>query len=261
MKATDLKNEYPNILIYGSAGTGKTALVSQASRGYMLDFDGGMMTAKTLVDSFSGARKSMEFDTFVDENPEKPRAWMAARKKLQSIVKECQAGTWKYDALVIDSLTGLIKAATLHVMSCVGDIFMKPRIQDYGSIVQEAEIALTMMRAVKTLRLTTAHELVVEKIEEKKITPTVDYITPMSATRRHSIGKLMWLFDEVWYATIQRGAANKIDFVIDAKPATSHKCRTRSNLPGNVVHNEIGLVGLLEKVGYKYEMNKGEDKK
>jgi archaellum biogenesis ATPase FlaH len=252
MKPKDIKNKPPNILLYGPAGSGKTALVAQATNGYLFDFDDGMLTAKTVNDKFRPLRWEIDFDSYVDENPAKPHMWIEARKKLKSIVEQANAGKWKHDALIIDSLTGMARCIQLHVMSCAGDSYKKPEIQHWGSMVQEMETALTMIRAVRVLRLTTAHELLVEKQATKSLVPVVDYITPLSVTRKHSIGKLMWLFDEVWYTSLTRGAQGKMNFTVDSKPATSHRCRTRCGLVQTVVHNEMGLVGLLEKAGYKY---------
>ena len=256
MKPKDIKNKPPNILLYGPAGSGKTALVAQASGGYLLDFDDGMQTAKSMDDKFRSIRHEIEFDTYVDENPAKPHAWLDARKKIQSVVKLVQDGKWPFDAFIIDSLTGMARSIQLHVMGCAGDAYKKPEIQHWGSMVQEMETALTMIRAIKVLRMTTAHELLVERTAEKSLVPVVDYITPLSVTRKHSIGKLMWLFDEVWYTSLKRAAQGKVHFVVDAKPATSHRCRTRSGLTQDVIMNEIGLVGLLKTIGFDYKAKK-----
>lgn len=252
MKADDLKNKPPNILLYGPAGTGKTALVSQASNGYMMDFDDGMLTARNMEDEFSNLRKNIEFDTFLDTNPEKPKAWLEAKKKVQSIVELVQAGKWEYDAFVVDSLTGMAKCASLHVMNGAGDPFKQPQIQHWGMMVREIESMLTRLRAMKVLKLTTAHELAIEH-------GGADCFTPKSITKPHSIDTLMWLFDEVWHTELRRAAQGKINFIVTGKPSSSYRCRTRSSLSVDVVHNEIGLAGLLEKIGFKYNTKEKKD--
>ena len=109
MKPADLLklNKPPCILIYGPAGTGKTALVSQLKNAYGFDFDDGMLTAATLKDKFSDIRQQMEFDIYKDENPLEPKQFPLAMKKIQEIVRKSAAKDWKFDGLVIDSLTGL----------------------------------------------------------------------------------------------------------------------------------------------------------
>ena len=245
MKAKDIINKPPHVLIYGPIGTQKTSLVSQASNGYMLDFDDGMITARDLKDKFTSLRQNIEFDIFVDEDPSKPKAWLAARKKIQDIITLSQTGKWKYDAIIIDSLTGMAKVIMLHVMSCAGNSYKKPEIQHWGSMVQEMEVALTMLRAIKTLRLTTAHELSLE-------VAGADCFTPMSITKGHSTQKLMWLFDEVWYANIRKGARGVTSFLVGGKPSGSHRTRTRSGLIEDVNQDELGLKGILSKINYKY---------
>jgi len=252
MKAKDLKGRAPNILIYGPVGTQKTALVSQAKNGYLFDFDNGMMIALMLDDKFKELRHSIEFDTYCDENPMHPKAWIDARKKMADIVRQVQSKTWKYDSIIIDSLTGMAKAIQLHVLNCTGDSFKHPKIQDWGAMVTELERALTLMRACNVLRIVTAHQMPIETVKENAIFPTLDHITPLSITRPHSESKLSWLFDEVWYSSVKAGARGVTNFIVDGRTNNTTRSKTRGGLLEAVVHNDIGLAGVLEKIGYKY---------
>ena len=69
MKAKDLKdlNEPPKILLHGDSSNGKTALISQLSNAYLMDLDGGMLTALSLKDNFTKYRHEIEFDIFKDD--------------------------------------------------------------------------------------------------------------------------------------------------------------------------------------------------
>ena len=109
MKAKDLLllSNYPSILIYGPAGTGKTALVSQAKDSYMFDFDNGMRTAALLDDKFTPLRHNCEFDTYVDANPESPNMWLKASTKIAEFSRLSAQGKLPYKAIIIDSHTGL----------------------------------------------------------------------------------------------------------------------------------------------------------
>lgn len=256
MKVSDIKDNPPNILIYGPVGTFKTALVSQASGGYLFDFDGGMKIALKLNDAFRELRHAIEFDTYVDQNPMKPVEWLRAKKKLMDIVAQIQAGTWKYDAVIIDSLTGMAKAIQLHVMSCAGDALKKPEIQHWGAMITELESALTLLRACNVLRLVTAHELPIERVAAKSIIPYVDHTTPLSITRPHSDSKLAWLFDEVWYSSCKLVGQGKTNFIVDGGTSTVNRSKSRGGLIKPVVINEVGLVGVLDIVGFKYGVEK-----
>jgi len=248
MKAADLKtqNKPPNLLFYGPAGSGKTALVSQAYKGYMFDFDDGMRTALTLNDKFTKYRQSLTFDTYVDENPLQPTAYMNAKKKLLEIGKAISSNQWQFDACIIDSLTGLCRAAQLHVMACSGNALAQPKIQHYGMIVNEVESILTILRSFKVLTLVTAHEMLVE-------TDTGTLIRIMSATRPHGMNKLPWLFDEVLYTKVIRRGQGKSDYIVSGRSTSAIVTRTRSGITDDIVHNEEGLQLILEKAGYKYK--------
>lgn len=262
MKAADLKkrNKPPTVLLYGPAGSGKTALVSQAAGGYLFDFDCGMRTAlydeetqTGINDKFRPLREQIEFDEYVDmptvENQIvklSSSVYVNARRKLLDIASQVSAGTWPFDAVVIDSLTGLCRAAQLHVLSCAGNAFMQPQIQHYGMMVNAVESVLTILRSLNVLTLVTAHEMLVE-------TSTGVLIRIMSATRPHGMNKLQWLFDEVLHTQVRAKGQGLTDYIVSGRSTSSVLTRTRSGITGDIVHNDTGLVGLLKRMGYTYK--------
>ncbi len=251
MKAKDLidRNKPPSICIYGPAGSGKTALVSQANGAYMLDFDDGMRTALKTQDKFTPLRHSIEFDIYVDEDASQPTQYVSAKQKLMKISQLVRVGKWPFDCVVIDSLTGLCRAAMLHVLGCSGDSMRVPQIQHYGQAVNAIESVLTIIRSLKVPVLMTAHEMLIEL-------DTGNLIRIMSITKPHGMNKLQWLFDEVLYMKIRRKGQNKIDYIVSGKGTSNIAVRTRSGITDDVVINEIGLVGLFDLVGFKYGVKK-----
>jgi archaellum biogenesis ATPase FlaH len=241
MKAKDLDtlNYPPSVLLYGTAGSGKTALVSQARNGFLFDFDNGMRTAVTLKDKFSELRQSIEFETFVDKDMKTMREYLRFKNMLLSM----QNGT-KYDAIVLDSLTGLCRSIRYYIMSCAGNTFGSPQIQHYGQMVNELETVLTILRSMNKLLLVTAHEDLVD-VDNTTI------IRIMSVTRKHGSNKLAWLFDEVLYTKARMKGANNIDYIVTGKTSSSTTTRTRSGILFDVVINDIGLDGLLAEMSYK----------
>lgn len=262
MKAQDiLKQNYPpSILIYGAAGTGKTALVSQLRGGYMFDFDGGMRTAAKLHDKFFDARNEIEFDIYRDEDPYKPKMYQAAIAKMMNIVQACGGRKWKHDACVLDSLTGMCRASQTFEQAAQGDPFKKMQIQDWGKLVNDIEKLLTLLRSLRVLVVCTAH---VDFIEKKKLDvkgkpilgeSEITDVFPASATKKHGFKSLAWLFDEVWIAEKKPAGGGKWNYRIDGEGDDVRIARSRSGL-GKIVHNDIGMAGLLRKMGYEYGKN------
>jgi hypothetical protein len=269
MKALDLKtqNKPPALMLYGPAGTGKTALVSQAAGGYMFDFDRGMRTALTLQDPFTTLRQRIEFDTYVDDEPLKPSAWLRAKQKMQLLVPQINAhypslsmradgyadtippaksGPPPYDAVAVDSLTGAARAIRNHVMSLSGGgVFNVPQIQHYGMFVNEANQFLTMLRSLRCLVLVTAHEMLVED-------GNMVLIRMMSVTRQHGMNEIPWQFDEVLHTRVAPLGQGRYSYIVSGAPSTTIMTRTRSGLTTDLAVNDIGLAGLLAKVGYTY---------
>jgi len=250
MKALDLKkqNKPPNILFFGPPGGGKTGLASQAAGGYLFDFDDGMRTALTLNDKFTPLRHSIEFDTYVDKDPENPRAYLDAKKKLLQIRAELSKGTWPYDACCIDSLTGMCRAIQLHVMKCSKwtNSFAKPDQNSFGFMVNEVESILTILRALNVLTIVTAHEMLITTDDGSML------IRIMSATKPHGMNKLPWLFDEVLYTKARRRGQGRKEYIVSPFVPDS-SARTRSSLNEDIIHNETGLACILKQVGYEYQ--------
>ena len=251
MKAKDLidRNKPPSICIYGPAGSGKTALVSQASGAYMFDCDDGMRTALTLKDKFTPLRQQCEFDIYVDKDPLAPCEFMNVKQELMKISQLCGVDKWKYDCAILDSWTGLCRSAMLHVLGCSGDSMRVPQIQHYGQAVNCVESVLTIMRSLNVPILMTAHEQLIEM-------DSGNLIRIMSATRPHGMNKLQWLFDEVLHMKVRMKGQGKRDYIVSGQSSSSILTRTRSGITSDIVVNECGLAGLFEMVGFKYGAKK-----
>ena len=250
MKATDLKdNRAPHILIYGPAGCGKTALASQASGGYMLDFDDGMLTAKNLIDQFTPLRHAIEFDTFSDTNPSRPKAWLAAKRKIFEIRAACDKGVWKDDALILDSLTKMGMICYNQIVSQLGRSVGKVQLQDWGMMVGEMRNILQIVLRIPHLVIMTAHETFIE-------VGTETYIKPKALGKKLP-EELPPLFDEVWRMKAKRKAQHKVDYTVDWFPSENVDVRTRSGVLKEFSINEIGLAGVLREINYSYQEKKG----
>ena len=255
MKPSELlkQNIPPIICIWGAAGSGKTALIAQMKNGYIADTDGGMRTAATLHDKFFETRQQIEFNTFIDKPPAAPTAFINLKKNLLSIAKQCNEGTWPYNAYGLDSLTGLCRAAQLHILATIApdkysspDMFNVPVLKHYNYIVNAVESILTIIRSLNVLVIVTAHETMIETKDDI-------LIRIASATKAHGANKIPWLFDELWHSKIRLGGQNKKEYIVGGSGNAALSTRTRSGLNEDVIHNDIGLEGVLNKIGYKYK--------
>ena len=166
-----------------------------------------------------------------------------------------------YDACVIDSLTGMCRASQLHEQAAQGDSFKKMEIQDWGRLVGDIEKILTLLRSLHVLVVCTAH---VDFIEKPKLNAqgkpivgdtVITDMFPSSATKKHGLKNLAWLFDEVWIAEKKPAGGGKWNYRINGEGDEVRIARSRSGI-GTVVHNDIGMAGLLEKMGFKYGSQK-----
>lgn len=263
MKPSDLLklNFPPVILIYGPFGSGKTALVTQLTGAYVFDFDAGIRTAATLKDKFFTARQGRDddfFDIYKDPDPLKPTMFFEATKKLKLIVELCAKGTWKHDACIVDSLTGLCIAAQLFTQNLMkNDSFAKMEIQNWGALVSAVDNFLLLLQSLNVPVIVTAHVDILEKRKGNLISgeTIITDMFPSSATKRHGNRKLGAHFDEMWYASAKPAGANAINYTVTGKPTGIIRARTRSSFE-TVVHNDIGMVGLLKMIGYEYGKEK-----
>ena len=249
MKPADILklNKPPIILIFGDAGTGKTALVSQAKNSYLMDFDNGMLTAANLKDKFYDLRQKIEFDIFVEPNPRKPIMYHKSLQTLSHISTKCQLNTWEYDSLIIDSMTGVAKTIMLTTMfEAEGDSTQKPERNHWGGMVSYMEAFMSYLRLLKNkLVIITAHTNSDEN-DKGQLLKTF----PSSITKNYGLKSLPWMVDELWQASIRPEGAGTFGFYVDGSHKDKLITRTRSNF-GLVRHDIIGLEGVLEKVGYR----------
>lgn len=246
MKVKDLKDHPPHILIYGAAGTGKTALVTQAKNAYCMDFDNGMLTARNLQDKFTPLRHDIEFDTYKDYNLTSPTAWMKAKQKITRIAEKAHRGTWEFDCLVIDSITGMGRQCQNQIFFDAG-LLGKPLggmgLKLYGHIVAELGNYMQILTALPCLTIVTTHELPIT-VGAGEFTET--FLKPrIIGTKLPS--QLPEFFDEVWYSSVKRQGQ---DFVVSWKSARYRETRTRSGKMQEIKHNEIGLQGLLKEIKF-----------
>jgi hypothetical protein len=229
------------------SGSGKTALISQLNNAYCFDFDNGMLTAALLKDKFFEQRQGIEFDVYREPNPHTPIMYHKARVKLMDIRGKLQTKQWKHDAIVIDSITGLSEIIKLKVMKDNGgDSLLNPERNHWGAMVNYMRAFLIEVRSLGVLTIITAHLQTLDDESGQLLA-----MLPSSITKNHGVKDLPWAVDEMWYSQVSPAGGGKFDYIISGCPINKVTTCSRSSI-GRVKHSDIGLVKLLEKVGYKY---------
>jgi hypothetical protein len=246
MKANDLKDKPPKILIYGRAGCGKTALASQASGGYMIDADQGMLTARNLEDEFTKYRHFIEFDEIIDD-PRNPKGWIKFKEQIFTISRLIRAKQWPYDALVIDSLTRLGTMCINQVMAGAGKPGEPPQLQHYNTIVSEIRNMLQLITTFPVLVIVCTHEVPIESDDGTMIKP--------KSVGQKLPDEVVPMFDEVWTAKVKKlpAGSGHADYLISWLPSNVRESRTRSGTLQELKVKELGLRGILKAVGYDYK--------
>lgn len=259
MKPTDILTEQvgPTICVYGPPMSAKTTLVSQASGGYLMDYDNGMLSAALVKDRFSPLRHQIEFDRYLDKKASNPIAFMKGKEKIINIANLVWKGKFDYDALIIDSLTGLCRACERMILHNTGHVRLSQ--PDWGMVVSELEQILNLLSTLPILVLVTAHEDVYQVGETTKIRPY--------ASGQKIPNILPAFFDEIWHAQARPVGPDKFQYTIVGRGTNVRTARTRSGMVKPMVHasepsleTDLGLKGLLKKMGHEYGKRKEEIK-
>jgi archaellum biogenesis ATPase FlaH len=248
----DRLNYPPMIIVYGPAGCGKTALVSQAANGYAYDFDNGMRTAATLVDQYTEQRQRLSI--ICDDKQNNPlidgakiTAWKNFKDDLTSVQLACQRKTFKYNAIIIDSHTVMCDCIRRYVIDLAGNPTRLEQ-QHWGIMRKELDNVMVMLRGLNLPIIMTAHPSMLNDETTDK------HLLPLTITK-NAAATFPAYFDEVWYMRCTPKAQGKVEYTITGKTFGIAYARTRSTIQ-NVNVDEKGLVGLLDMMGYKLDVDK-----
>lgn len=233
----DLIVKAPKILIYGAPGTGKTALaLTLGEYCYYLDADDGLITGLKFNDNFTVRRHAVEFVDCVDHEPTKARGFKRICDVVQDIERQIHAKTFKYKAIVLDSLTAVCEAsmrATLYPQ-----VDKKPTLPDWGDAIRNVELLLNRLRSLPIVVVFLAHEM-------------TEQVDQLSQVRLSAIGqklppKIPAYFDEFWYSKI---SGQK--YVLQTRGTSSIPARSRRSVP-NMIEQNLGMVEILKQSGYEF---------
>jgi len=256
VKLSDLKKKPPKIILYGPAGSGKTAFVSTIGKdGYLIDIDGGIETARTLKDDFFETRQGIEVLPCAETDVQRPSAYRLLKTEMLRIFNEVRKGTFEHKVLIIESLTSLSDSLVRYIMGNSNMLYKPPQMQQHLLISAELDQFLLMVYSIKIPVVLTAHQMVYTVDNKQKM--------DIAVSGQRTPSKVLGYFDEVLRAKVQNEAGGKVSFQIVAKPTASQIARSRSNIPP-LVNSNVGLKDVLLTMGYdidQHEINKPDELK
>ncbi len=187
------------ILLVGDSGAGKTAtlsgLLAAGQRLFVADFDNGLDSVRAFLHDASAA-DHLIYETLVDpidfdpvNGMPKPKGSPTAFPGFVRLMKSWKDGSEDYgppeswrpdDWLVIDSLSGLSRAALIYTTWKAGRSGKRRRIQDWGDAIERVEGVLQAVQHLPCNVLITAHLLRLTPDEE----PDDDELPPGAGGKR-----------------------------------------------------------------------------
>lgn len=241
-RPSELTRLPPKILIFGPAGSGKTALTATlGDRLQLLDLERGWTTALTMRDKFTEERAKIDVVECYEEPPQFGGAHDKLVAHISKVQKEIAAGTYKYKALGIDTLTSWVSSIVRKVGKSA-----QMRIQDWGEIIREVEMVLAAVRALPIIVILNCHD---ELFEVKKGELVIDVRTQISVPTKKLPSNIPVYFDEVWYARVAPKGGGVNEYVLQTVQEPHLIARSRGQLP-NKTKSDEGMPELLKKIGY-----------
>ena len=208
-----------------------------------MDLDDGVMTGRTLKDSFYDQRQLVDVISLKEKDPKRGTVFTEAKIHLNSVTEKCKKGTYPFKALCVDSLTSLLDAAMRQVQGASNHIGQNPQLQEYGLAFNQVENFLTVMKALPLCVIVVAHQHYIEydnKIDIRVAIPG-----------RKLPGKICSWFDEIWRMQLKNLQKGEVDFLIQTKATASTLARSRFNIP-NLQSAKKGLPEILKGIGYEF---------
>lgn len=237
----------PKILLYGPAGSGKTALLSTlGKRIEIIATDLNIRTAATFKDKFYDERIQAEFTPCFDTRADIADGFEKAKNRIIQIANLCGAGKYPYQAVGLDSLTTFAEGATKHVLASKGGWGANARTPtqpEWGQIILYCKQLLGILRGLPIPVVVLAHHTVEEQdgVSKARI---------VSVTRNEG-STLPSFFSEVWYADVT-GVGDTRRFQLRTSSSGFVTARSNAQLPNNTDMN-LGLPKIMEMIGWKFD--------
>lgn len=273
MKIGDIKPPPPRILLYGKAGSGKSALSYTLGEGtQVFDFERGWESGRTLVDQFTPQRKLCDIagpvdeitkmpTGYVDRATNAPSAFLKFKSDIIKVADAISAKTYPFRAVIVDSLTTMFEASMRNILhnqgkkwkdidpSSVAGGFIQ--IQHWGFAFTDITNILNILRSLPIVVILLAHTKndveVTTVSEDGKLKIINREIIGLGISGRDMPDKVPSYFEEFWYLKFA-GTKRVIQTLADAQV----EARSRLNVKDNTEISQ-GLPAMLKSTGFDWE--------
>lgn len=176
--------DFLNVLVIGPWGTGKTTFAATFPDPiYIFDMNFGLQ-------AINDTQKAIEYDTYTDENLQRPTAATAIEGKLNEFLKECP-----YKTVVFDTTTDLADLMMNRILATNGRPGGPAQLQDYLKLTDNFKQFIYKARALKCHVLFIAHE----HIDRDENTGQMESKPLLSNKLASRLGSM---FNEVYYTSV-----------------------------------------------------------
>jgi hypothetical protein len=228
----------PSILLIGDGGTEKTRFAAQTPKPHILDFDAGLASTRDLPE--------FDYQTFKDvpfgqksHNKAKGlypwgEAWPAWINHLnEALWPTIESGErklpngYKFDTLVVDSLTTLTAQCMNYVLRAAGKKPTDPiTLPEWGTQLRLMETVMDQLTAWPIRLIVTAHI----KRDTNETMATVEYLPMITG---QLAGRIGIYFDEVYYTDVTGKGDTRALRLITESTGLHKQAKSRHNVPNH----------------------------
>lgn len=249
MKASEIKQNPPRIILWGDSGCGKTALAATlGARAQLMDLDNGLLTLAKLNDKFTADRLNVDVKPFRESRPHlKANMFSDFRAHALSVYNDVTSKKFPFDAVIVDSLTALADAALNQVLYNSGQLSSPPQRQHWGAAFMEIKSVLNILLSLPIVVIVIGHEEIKSYGPEKARIEKLG----LALSGKNLSAQICRQFDEIWYLRSRPAGGGKLKFTIQTINDERISAKSRANIPTDT-NADIGMGELIKMTGYNW---------
>ncbi len=244
MLLKDIPQTPPKILLWGKPGVAKTPFVTSYGEGMQLiDCDNGLESSRKFVDKWQPERAKVDVISCLESDPTKAVAFNNVKREVMDIYNKCNAKTYPFKILAIDSFTTLADFALRSIQANSGAL-NKPggvTMQMWGLAIAEIDNLFMWLKALPIPVVVIFHD---RESDEGGTTTQEIAIFGKNLPR-----KIISYFDEVLRQKVRIESGKMVPYLQTMSDATSI-ARSRGNIKDGFKTDD-GFRALLASLNWK----------